>query len=220
MTVYRFFTRIPIFGTYLALANSYAYSGDRAANKSLAPLGLWFKAFFKNISSAAIFTALTVFPFTKATWIYVRCGVFPDATLSEFSAKPGALILSVMPSLLGFGIGVYALLFALGAPFVRQLHDHLEKAKKEGRRKHGSVLMLNADMAFPIAILLLATMVGVFEQVYPMVPWFQVIAWMVFWYALILTLEIIALLFGLVDNALLDKTVSDQPVNSGRDPSP
>lgn len=211
MKIFPALRRIPIIGTYLALANSYAYSGDRAASQSFAPIKLWFKAFFKNVLCAAVLTSITVYPLTKAAWIYLRCGTFSATPLVEFVSKPGALIVSVMPSLLGFGIGVYALLFALGAPFVRQLHAHLEKAKLEGRRKHGSVLMLNADMAFPVAVLLLATMIGVFEQAYPMVAWFQVITWFFFWYALILTLEIVALLFGLVDNTLLDKTVPEDP---------
>jgi hypothetical protein len=205
MKLFSLLRRIPVAGTLVWLANCYAYSGDPRAGAKFAPMWLWIKAFVWNFCVAGLLTLGTLPDFTISLWEHIGKGAPVLERLSGFGATPGATIISVFPNLLGLGIGIYALLFALDTSFVREMHRKLEGAKQAGTRTHGSVLVLNSDIAFPLSMMVLIVAVGVISQVFPNVLWVQLLSWFGFWYGLLLVLEIIALLFLLVDNSLLEK---------------
>lgn len=209
MTLLKFLRKVPIAGTILWLANSYAYGGDVRSGTKFAPVNLWFKAFFSNFSAAALLTLVTSPDFALSLWDHFKTSQPILEKLNGFGGAPGAAIVSVFPNLLGLGIGIYALLFALDTAFVRQMHQRLEKAKQDGERTHGSVLILNSDIAFPLSMMVVIVALGAISQAFINVLWVQLSAWFAFWYGLILVLEIIALLFLLVDNSLLEKADSD-----------
>lgn len=217
MTTLERLRRVPILGTMAWLANCYAYGGDRRAGSELAPIKLWFKAYFWNLIAAATLTMITLPDFSISIWEHVfSCKPIVEK-LSGFGASPGPIIIAVFPCLLGLGIGIYALLFALDTSFIRQMHRKLEEARRDGRRKHGSVLILNSDIAFPLSFMVVVVAVGIFCQAYPNVLWIQVASWISFWYGLALVLEIIALLFLLIDNSILEK--ADEKQNTPNVPS-
>jgi hypothetical protein len=200
--------RIPVFGTLVWLANCYAYGGDGRAGTELAPFKLWLKAYFWNLVASALLVAFTLPDFSMSVWKhFVSCKPVLEK-LTGIGASPGTMIVSVFPNLLGLGIGIYALLFALDTSFVRQMHRKLEEARRDGRRKHGSVLILNSDIAFPLSVMVVVVAIGVISQAYPDVLWVQIASWLAFWYGLVLVLEIISLLFLLIDNSILEKADS------------
>lgn len=204
--------KIPVLGNLIWLANAYAYGGDKKSRSELAPFRLWLKAFFWNLLVSFVAALATLHEFAKSVLHHIRCGTEVLKVLPGIGANGGSTIVSIFPNLLGLGIGIYALLYALDATVVRGMHEALEKARKAGVRKHGSVLMLNSDMAFPLCALLLIIALGVVAQFFPGEIWIQFASWVAFWYGVLLILELIMLLFALIDNSLLGKI--DRPLAS------
>ncbi|KVS58223.1 hypothetical protein WK41_37605 [Burkholderia cepacia] len=107
--------------------------------------------------------------------------------------------------MLGFGIGVYALIFGLSDVFVKKFRVFLEDKKRKGEIWHGSELMLNSDLAYPLVVLLIAIAIGVIQQANQRSGFFLVISWIAFWYSMIVMVEMIGVIFRLAENSLLDK---------------
>ncbi len=210
MTIYKFILHVPIIKTLVYITNSYVYQGDENATRRFAGPWLWLKVFFVPMFLSCILTSITVLPMTVNFYKTRELIIFG---LSEFSSKPGALIVSVVPNLLGFGIGIYALLFSLNATFIKQFENQIKDKKAQDKKAYGSALMLNSDMAFPITILIFCISVAVFQQVFPTVASLLVATWVIFWYSIFMLVEIVGVLFGLVDNSLLDKTIDSKEVS-------
>jgi hypothetical protein len=217
MNIIYWVRKIPIVGNIAWIANAYAYRGDARSSNELAPYYLWIKAFFWNIFISILITSLTVYDFTLSVVKHFSCGSEILKSLPNSELSPGITIVSVFPNLLGLGIGIYALLYALDTSVVGEMHKRLQEARRAGRRHHGSVLMINSDMAFPLCALLLIIAVGLFAQLLPKFVWLQVGAWVAFWYGIFLILELIVLLFVLIDNSLLGKIGDLPPAGSSRD---
>lgn len=202
MNLYKFFRKIPLFGTVLGIINSYAYRGDEAAGREFAGILLYFKALWRPTFVSIILTIGILHPWAKSL-LYGQ--VFDLKSLSSFALAPGALSVSVIPSLLGFGIGVYALTFAIPEKLIKGMDELIHQAIATGRRKHGSVLVLNADLGYPLIIMTIALMIGVFQQAFPQTPFLLLLCWLAFWYSIVALFEIVGVLFHLADNAILAK---------------
>ncbi|QNP59467.1 hypothetical protein [Paenacidovorax monticola] len=133
-------------------------------------------------------------------------GIVADSFLS----KPGSLVLSMFPNILGFGIGVYALVFALSAKFVVEVQDTAEKQNAMSGTGKRTVLALNSDMSYPLIVLIFALAIGVVQQIFPANEWLIVGCWWAFWYGLFVTLEVVSTLFRLGEHSLLEKLESKQ----------
>lgn len=207
MTIYKSMRSIPVIGTLLSIVNAYAFRGDYEASQRFAGFRAYICAF---LPSAALALLLALLMTWGAFAAVPSGGSVSVGGLNEFSLRPGGLIVSVLPSLLGFGIGVYALTFALSAGLVRQVDEALVKAIQTGRRRHGSALVINADLSFPLIVLVIVIAIGVAQQAYPNHVWFICFAWFCFWYAMVATIEIIGVLFELGDHVLLEKRAIGQ----------
>ncbi|VVE78162.1 hypothetical protein [Pandoraea sputorum] len=217
MSLYKILRQVPIFGTLLSIVNAYAYRGDLSAGKKFAGFPAYVAALWRPILVSLLLTGAVLHQWVATLWF--RCEPLMSQ-LKNFSASPGSLSLSVIPSLLGFGIGVYALTFAIPERLVRDMDELLTKAIEMGRRKHGSVLVLNADLGYPLVVLTVALGVGVFQQSSPDVRSLVAICWFTFWYSVISMIEIIGVLFQLGDIAILEKrssTKTSSPQDSGDD---
>lgn len=203
MSLLRAIYRLPGLGAALRIANSYAYEGDLKADNRLAGLGRWCRAVLPDLLLSMLLTTLTLWDAAERSWALRTIAIWP---LEEFQSKPGSLLVSVIPNCLGFGIGVYALLFILTDSFVRQVHEVVERQKSEGKRSRGSVLMLNSDMAYPLVVLMMALVVGVLQQAFPKSAFWVICGWVSMWYALLSMLAIISVIFRLAEHSLLDKT--------------
>lgn len=194
--------RIPLLGDVLRILNAYAYRGDARADQEFASIWLWVTAFWLQ-TTVAILGMLLCMP--EVTNEYL-----PLARKLTYCVhlEPGATATSVLPNLLGFGIGIYALIFGLHKMLLRDLQaSYRRDAAGEGRRP-GSALILNAEMAVPLVVLTLTIAIGLAQQVAPSVIGLQMASWFSLWLSLVFTFELIVTLFGLGENAIL-KTLDD-----------
>jgi len=125
--------------------------------------------------------------------------------LREPFDKPGQLITSAYPSLLGFGIGIYALVFVLAPKSMRLFQKQIDEEINSGARKEGHALMLNASMAYPLLVLTLSFIPAVLQQLSPASQILSIFTWIVFWYGIVVLIELIGLLFALGEQDGLDK---------------
>lgn len=214
--MFRWMTSIPVLGFLLRIVNTYAYSGDYDATHKFAGPLRWAKAFAFPLLIACALTVATLWSVLAAAY---QCHMLTFADASDFVRKPGALIVTVNPCLLGFGIGVYALIFGLAEPFVRQFKALIEQEKKTGTLSHGSELMLNSDLAFPLIVLVVAIAIGTIQQANEGSITLILVAWIAFWYSMIVMIEMISVIFRLAENSLLDKGLtSESKPQSGDEP--
>lgn len=228
MSLYSIFQRLPIIKTIVKIANHYAYDADPRAGNEFAPLRLW----IRTIGATSLFAALLSAVALSATYEFKIGSGWSSLLLREnFNQlaellkqliggisvtpkeletthpliNPGELVLDVFPDLLGFGIGVYALIFSLSAPMLQLLQTHIEAEISAAKRIAGSALLLNASMGYPLLIITLALLVAVFQKLFPENKVLLVLAWFGFWYGCIVLIELIGVLFGLGENDALDK---------------
>lgn len=199
--VYRLLLQAPVLGTMLYIVNSYVFAGDQRASSQFAPLQRWVRSLMAPVGLAA----LLGFGFSWPAFFdhFEYRSVF--ASKADYGVSPGELIHAVMPSLLGFGIGVYALLFALGAAFVAEIQGLIDEQLANGKRNHGSVMLLSADMAYPLTVLIVVIGIGAAQRAAPEIAIFFWVTWTAFWYGLIVSIELIGVLFGLGNKVILDR---------------
>lgn len=122
---------IPLINVLFRIANAYVLKGHPTHFKVIAPLRDWLHRIGKNLLSSII--------------IGSTC-----AYISKESYFPQDIILSIFPSILGFGIGVFALLFALPNEFIEKLRKSISESN--GTSKITGPEMLVSDMAYPLLV--------------------------------------------------------------------
>lgn len=204
MGLYRALKKVPIISTVLGILNAYAYRGDYSAGQEFAGIYAFVKILWRPFLISLLCTLGILSPWVHTYW---SSGVtdFSLCLLGDFASKPGALSVGVIPSLLGFGIGVYALTFAIPEALVQMMDKRMAEGVEAGDRKYGSVLVLNADLGYPLVVLTISLAIGVFQQAYPTNAVFLFVCWFAFWYSVISMIEIIGVLFQLADLAILGK---------------
>lgn len=201
MKIFLFLCRLPGIGPIVRITNAYAFQGDYHSDEKLASLPLWLKAFGPELLVSIILTLATMWTYIDASWVardMIACG-------EEFYCKPGALAVAIIPSTLGFGIGVYALIFTLSTAFVKKVSEKVAAQKAAGRRLVGSELMLNVDLALPLLALVIALVIGIIQQTAPTSIYLIVTAWIALWFSMLSLLGLISVIFGLAEHSLLDK---------------
>lgn len=203
MKLFKFLCSLPAIGPALRIANAYAFQGDYRSDKEFAGSLHWLKAFGPELVASMLLATATMLPYILSSWEAKSFAHCPDLL---FHCKPGVLAVSIVPSTLGFGIGIYALIFGLSNIFVRAFQNKIDEQKFDGHRAAGSALMLNSDLALPLLALLFALVVGVIQQSFPSSIALIAMTWVVIWFSLISLLGLISVIFRLADHSLLDKT--------------
>ena len=199
--VFSTLSRMPLLGELVRIFNTYAYRGDPRADEEFAGVRLWVTAFWVPVLFACIGAALCVPELLNRQ-------LPPGYALAySVAARPGAIATGALPSLLGFGIGVYALVFGLHRGLLKQLQESYAVRPGE-KQKPGSALVVNAEMAVPLLVLAITIVVGVVEQAAPASEWARALSWYTLWLSLIFTIELVTTLFALGENVVL-KTLSD-----------
>lgn len=200
--IFGWLARIPLLGEILRIFNAYAYRGDARADERFASIWLWITAFWMQTTISIVGAFLCMPDFTNEYMPLVRKLPY------SVQIGPGAMATSILPNLLGFGIGIYALIFGLHKMLLRELQASYKRAAAGERQRPGSALILNAEMAVPLIVLTLTIAIGLAQQVAPSVVGLQFASWFSLWLSLVFTLELIVTLFGLGENAIL-KTLDD-----------
>lgn len=194
--MFKLVRRIPVVGTMIYIINSYVYNGDSMSGDNFAPLTMWLKKLFWKFVVALIFTGLVFF--NEITSL-LNIKTFIDGSIN--AKNPGSIIISTFPSLIGFGIGVYALTLVLSESVVSDFQKSISGKKNTS----GSVLMLSSDLAFPMLILVITLSVGILQGVFIDSNKLCIVTWFMLWYSFIVIIEMLGVLFGLSNNSLLDK---------------
>ncbi|MGP2427155.1 hypothetical protein V1954_18075 [Yersinia sp. 2538 StPb PI] len=194
--MFKLVRRIPVVGTMIYIINSYVYNGDSMSGDKFAPLTMWLKKLFGKFVVALLFTGLVFF--NEITSL-LNIKTFIDGSIN--AKNPGSIIISTFPSLIGFGIGVYALTLVLSESVVSDFQKSISGKKNTS----GSVLMLSSDLAFPMLILVITLSVGILQGVFIDSNKLCIVTWFMLWYSFIVIIEMLGVLFGLSNNSLLDK---------------
>lgn len=200
--IFGLLARIPLLGDILRIFNAYAYRGDARADERFASIWLWVTAFWLQTTLSIVATLLCMPELTREYLPLV-----PRLTYSV-PISPGTTATSVLPNLLGFGIGIYALIFGLHKMLLRDLQASYKRGPTGDIQRPGSALILNAEMAVPLVVLTMTIAIGLAQQVAPSIVGLQFASWFSLWLSLVFTLELIVTLFGLGENAIL-KTLDD-----------
>ncbi|UAA40616.1 hypothetical protein KIH87_09865 [Paraneptunicella aestuarii] len=140
----RYIFRAPFIGSFFRLANAYACKGDPTYTKNFAPLSMWCERVFPSFYWSIILGSLIT--------IYAHHYGNHDFDAGEY-------IIGAIPSLLGFGIGVFALIFVLPSTFLNLLDNSVTKT---------SVRELPANIGYPLMgmgiSLLISFMLQVFDN--------------------------------------------------------
>lgn len=181
--VWRFTKSLPVLGSYLLVANAYAFKGNSAFVLKLAPPSLWLRRVLLK-PSLCLAMAAGLHYFRPA--INDQLGPVKD-------------VISVFPNLLGFAVALYGLVLAIPSGFwrtIRQKRDVLDFAPET----------INADFAFPILtliiILLAAWLAGAFL---PSSPFIWAYGAFLFLYGIALLIELVTLIFFTTHSLLREK---------------
>lgn len=190
---------IPVLGTILLITNSYVYNGDANSSTRFAPIKLWIKKFLGKMLFVSLMVSVV---YIKNIADYLSLTEISKAIGQHEKIMPGSIITSSFPSLIGFGIGVYALIFALEKSVIK---DFQEAYSKKKIIKSGSVLVLSSDLAYPLVVLIITLSLGIFQSIFFNSYLLCLITWYMLWYSFVVIIEMLGVLFGLTNNSLLDK---------------
>jgi hypothetical protein len=131
--------------------------------------------------------------------------------LPDPATKFTDMLTSIFPNLLGFGIGVYALIFALPESFFKSLRGEQGTEGNETNKTTFSESvsgtppnMINADMAYPLVVMAIAIAYGAFVQFFMTIGRFYVSVWLLA-YCFALMLELISLIYVSAYKSISDK---------------
>lgn len=175
---YLIFKSIPVFGSIFAIANAYAYKGIALSNVQIAPLKLWWA---RIIRKATFIGALV--------WLLLEFA--PNKTLPT-DWQPADTILGAYPSILGFGIGVYALMFIMPSDFLSFLK---KSSQKSGQKNNIGPEIVPVDMGFPLITYVFIMLIASISKIYPDIIILKLISLWALFYGLAMTVELVSFLF-------------------------
>lgn len=129
---YTLIRKAPIIGAVFRIFNAYAYKGNTECNKRIAPLRLWYDRILKKS-----FYILILVEFI--------C-LYYGGDIDAIPWQADDTIMSVFPGILGFGIGVFALLFVMPSGFLIYMDDNRTKLTFGPE-------IVPVDIAYPLIVL-------------------------------------------------------------------
>lgn len=183
---------LPAVGALIEIAYDYATEGSVDEFGKMPPWRAWWRTLGWPILLAL---GLAFLPFP--------CGCLPNAV--KITASPHDLALMLIPSLLGFGIGVYALVFGLNGELLRNIQkEHNNKPQVPGVPA-ASVLNINSAFAFPLLMMVITVFVASLQKVFPEPQILATFTWFLTFFCLALTYQLVASLYKLGRVIILEK---------------
>lgn len=99
-----------------------------------------------------------------------------------------SLNLNIFPNLLGFGIGIFALLFSIKSDFIVKLQDKNQSNGFDAQ-------ILNVDLAYPLIVIAWAVVVSACLKFFPSNNFTQTTAIASFFYGMAMIFELIGFIF-------------------------
>lgn len=183
---------IPGLGSFTEIASDYASEGSTDFFEKIAPLKHWSRTLAWPIILSMILAAI---PYP--------CDCTPYSF--KIDAKPNDVALALIPSLLGFGIGAYALVFGLSGDLLKKIQEEHNKKEISTKESNGSVLSINSSFAFPLATMSITVIVASIQKILPNILVLSSITWFLTFLCLTLTYQLIVALYRLGRVIILDK---------------
>ncbi|WP_127803086.1 hypothetical protein [Hydrogenophaga sp. NH-16] len=184
--------RLPGIGSFIEISSDYASEGAVEYFEKIAPARYWLKSLGWPILISILLAAI---PYP--------CGCMPISFKIE--AKAHDLALSLIPSLLGFGIGVYALIFGLSGDLLKKLQDGYVKKELDSGVPAASAMSINSAFAFPLVTMLVTIIVASIDKILSGIQLLSTATWFLTFFCLVLTYQLIASLYILGRAVILDK---------------
>lgn len=171
--------KIPVLGGIFLIANAYAFEGNIKHNQEIAPLKQWGVRIIIKVLTHAII-ALSIFILSS----------YFSKPISCWDWNPAETVMSSFPSILGFGIGVYALLFIMPNKFIQYLNEMKNK---------GSAItpeLIQADMGYPLVVFVGVMFLAILGLAFPNSDTLKIVSLWALLYGLAMALELVTFLFN------------------------
>lgn len=172
---YKLIARISVFGTVFAIANAYAYKGDSQGLVEIASFEQWWTRILRKALYVLCFVSLAL--------------LLSPTGLDDLKWEPADTILGAFPSILGFGIGVYALMFIMPSDFLSFLKTRKLQGAKIGPE------MVPVDMGYPLMTYVFVMFLAVMNKIYDDIYIFKFVSLWALFYGLAMTVELVSFLF-------------------------
>jgi hypothetical protein len=191
---------LPGIGPIIEIASDYVSEGDPEYFGKIAPFHCWSKSLFPAIGLSL---ALAILPYP--------CGCLPFSV--EIGVKAYEVALELIPSLLGFGIGAYALIFGFSGSFLRKIQsEHNQRAnliQDSVDKVNASVLHINSMFAFPLIWMAITLLVASVHKIFPANQGLDTATWFLTFLSTILIFQLIRSLYYLGRVTVLEKLGED-----------
>ncbi|WP_318463139.1 hypothetical protein [Photobacterium leiognathi] len=184
--------KVPILSVLFRIANAYVYKGDPVHLRQTAPFEMWKQRIGKGLFFSIVSGCLMAYALIHNN-------------ISDFN--PEDAILGIFPDILGFGIGVFALLFALPTEFLDKLRQSVKNSN--GDSKITGPEMLPADMAYPLLVYSVIMLLSVFFRAFPDEPVTTTISTIMLIYGFVVTLELLNSIFMTASYMLFTRRSTD-----------
>lgn len=175
--VHKLLRGIPVFGGVFRVANAYAYEGDGENIRNIAPLKLWWERVFRKAWYVLLFVS--------------AISLLSSKPICLWEWEPSDTILGAFPSILGFGIGVYALMFIMPSDFLSFLNRRYKSGESSVSPK-----IVPVDLGFPLIVYVLVMFVAAINKVFPEPYQLRLLSLWALFYGLAITVELILFLFS------------------------
>lgn len=186
-SVAKFFGLEPI----IEISSDYVSDGSPRYFGKIAPVKFWIHSLWWPVLVSLLLAAI---PYP--------CGCTP-ITL-EIEAKAYDVAFSLIPSLLGFGIGAYALVFGLSGDLLKKIQDEHNKKDNTHEQPASSVLSINSSFAFPLIIMIVTCIVASVQKILPSLQILESITWFLVFLSLVLVYQLVVSLYKLGRVIILD----------------
>ena len=187
-----FLLKLPGLGSFIEISSDYASEGSADFFEKIAPAKYWLITLGWPILVSVLLAAI---PYP--------CGCMPYAF--KITVAPFDIALSLIPSLLGFGIGAYALVFGLSGDILKKIQEGHNKKEIATNAPAGSVLNINSAFAFPLVTMVMTTIVASIQKIIPEIQILSTITWFLTFLCLTLTYQLIVSLYRLGRVIILEK---------------
>lgn len=192
MSLSKLILKTPVIGTLTEIASDYVCEGAADFFEKIPPIRCWLKSLGWPIFLSFV---LAVLPLPYG---FLNFALKIDAHAYEIA-------LAIVPSMLGFGIGAYALVFGLSSDILRKIQNaHVEHAKTTGKQV-ASVLSINSAFAFPLLIMAATLLLASLHSIFPSNLILSTVVWFLIFFSVVLIYQLVRSLYKLGRVIILEK---------------
>lgn len=179
-------------GKIIQIGSDYVTDGDIKYQSKPAPLKKWFFSLAPSIVVSMFLTTILIYIDLFLNTNYLN------------NSRPAEYLLGVISSLLGFGIGVYALIFSISGKMIRDIQNAHIKINSNSEDR-SSVLSINSDFAFPLIFLTITLITLTFQLVFNDAKLLKVFSFFMIFMSFSMTFKLIYSIYIFGKNIILEK---------------